>query len=517
MVESVRSADEELAALLEEVLAANGSGRGRHRLPEVAVDHVPAGAGTVAGAAAVAEATAIVAAAAESAVPTAGAAVAEDRVLDVPQPWAYETSTAETSAYDTGAYRTDSYPSAWASDARVAQRAAQVAAAQNLVVDAVVVDESPVEDIRYVGSRPAEERFAVPVSMAPALSPAMARTASDPAPPAMDATMFLPPLSLMPPQQFGGAGGLPPLRSSRPGVPPVRRGRPPVPASRPAVSSRPHVSTRPVPIPVPIGSRPAAEALPAAEESGARLATVTRLIPATSSTALAPFTLTGPEELVVRLLTLGLPDFLLGPDFTTDAAHRGVYAALTRTLAERLPVAPKVPAGPGEVLMVVGPGAETLAAARSLALSLRLEPEDVQWAASGALAALAPESSRITSLETAAVRQRTSTTRGTATIVAVDAPLRTSGGPWLEHMLSVWSPSAVWGVLDSTRKPEDLVPWLDGLPRLDAVVVQDTDSTADPAAVLSHVTVPVALVDGARATAHRWASLLCERLEEMEA
>ena len=504
MVESVRTADEELAALLEEVLAANGSGRGRHRLPEAGAEIGPE-------------------AAAESAVPAVAAgAVAEERVLDVPEPWAYETAAREPSAYDTGAYRTDAYSPAWASDARVAQRAAQVAAAQNLVVDAVVVDESPAEEIRYVEPRPVElveeERFALPLSLAPALSPALARTASDPAPLPMDATMILPPLSLMPPQRFGGAGGTPPLLSSRPGVPPVRRGRPPVPTSRPAVSSRPHAPTRPVQIPVPIAARPVAEALPAAEETGTRLATVTRLVPAvSSSSALTPFSMTGPEELVVRLLTLGLPDFLLGPDFTADAANRGVYAALTRTLAERLPVAPQLPAEPGAVLMVVGPGAETLAAARSLALSLRLEPENVQWAASGALAALAPEASRITSLDTAVERRKTSSTTGTVTIVAVDAPLRTSGGPWLEHMLSVWSPTAVWAVLDSTRKPEDLVPWLDGLPALDAVVVQDTDSTADPAAVLSHVSVPVALVDGTRATAHRWASLLCERLEEMEA
>ena len=42
---------------------------------------------------------------------------------------------------------------------------------------------------------------------------------------------------------------------------------------------------------------------------------------------------------------------------------------------------------------------------------------------------------------------------------------------------------------------------------------QDTDPSADPAAVLSRVTTPVAQVDGARATPHRWASLLCERME----
>ena len=496
MVESVRSADEELAALLEEVLAANGSGRGRHRLPEAGIDITRSAAD-----AAVAAATAIVESAAESAVP---AAVTEERVQDVPRPWAYEG--VEGNAYDTGSYRTDAYAGGWASDARVAQRAAQVAAAQNLVVDAVVVAESPAEEIRYVEPRPVE----VPVTLA--------RTASDPAPLPMDATMILPPLSLMPPQRFSGAGGTPPLLSSRPSVPPARRGRPPVPAGRPSVSGRPQIPTRPVPIPVPIGSRSTAGALPAAQESGTRLATVTRLVPAvSSSTSLEPFGMSGPDELVVQLLTLGVPEFLLGPDFAAEAAVRGVYAALTRTLSERLLAPPRVPAGSSEVLMVVGPGAETFAAARSLALSLRLEPEDVQWAASGALAGLAPEACRITSLDTAIERQRSSTATGSVTVIAVDVPLRTSGGPWLEHMLSVWSPSAVWAVLDSTRKPEDLVPWLDGLPQLDAVIVQDTESTADPAAVLSHVSVPVALVDGARATAHRWASLLCERLEELEA
>jgi hypothetical protein len=176
-----------------------------------------------------------------------------------------------------------------------------------------------------------------------------------------------------------------------------------------------------------------------------------------------------------------------------------------------------VPTEPGSVLLVVGPGPETLAAARSLAVSVRLDPARVQWATPGDSATLVPEHSRITTLETAADRQRTSTGSGTVTIVAVDAPLRTGGGTWLQHMLSIWSPDALWGVVDATRKPEDVVPWLDALPRLDAVVVQEIEATADPAAVLSHLTAPVARIDGARATAHRWASLLCERLEEFDA
>jgi hypothetical protein len=52
---------------------------------------------------------------------------------------------------------------------------------------------------------------------------------------------------------------------------------------------------------------------------------------------------------------------------------------------------------------------------------------------------------------------------------------------------------------------------------VDALVVTDTDLSADPAAVLRRVAAPVAIVDGVRATPHRWASLLCERLESTQA
>ena len=46
-------------------------------------------------------------------------------------------------------------------------------------------------------------------------------------------------------------------------------------------------------------------------------------------------------------------------------------------------------------------------------------------------------------------------TSGTVTIVAVDAPLR-SDAYWMAQMLAIWSPVAVWAVVEATRKPEDL-------------------------------------------------------------
>ncbi|MFW3170484.1 hypothetical protein [Geodermatophilus sp. CPCC 206100] len=335
----------------------------------------------------------------------------------------------------------------------------------------------------------------------------LAPTASDPAPMPLDATTILPPLSLLPPPAPGSALAVPPLLS-RPPVPPSIR-RPPLPP----------------------GQQVARAAL---GQGAGGLATVTRLPVdkrAASWRRSAPMVVTsvrerppsgggtGPvvgaaEEAVVgRLLELGVPERLLGDDFPAEVARRGTYAALTRALAAGLPSAPALPSAQGDVLLLVGPGVETLAAARSLAASLRLDGERLQWASRGDLGALAPRSSRVSSIEVALERKQEAERSGALTIVAVDAPLRAGGGAWLEQMIAVFAPAGVWAVVEATRKPEDVGPWLDALPRVDALMVQDTDLTADPAAVLSRSTTPVALLDGARATAHRWASLLCERLE----
>ena len=123
---------------------------------------------------------------------------------------------------------------------------------------------------------------------------------------------------------------------------------------------------------------------------------------------------------------------------------------------------------------MVGPGIETLRAAQSLAASLRLDPEQVQWATRGDLAGLAPKGSRD---DDDRRRDRPAPGRrdaGTVTIVAVDAPLRTDAY-WMAQMLTIWSPVAVWAVVEATRKPEDLEPWLAACPASTRSIVQDTD------------------------------------------
>ncbi|MGY1815441.1 hypothetical protein [Blastococcus sp. SYSU D00820] len=340
----------------------------------------------------------------------------------------------------------------------------------------------------------------------------LAPTASDPAPMPLDATAVLPPLSLLPPPTPGTQLAVPPLLS-RPPVPPPRR-RPPVPGQSVArvASSRAGLATV-----TPLPARPGSTW----HSGNPVVVTSVRERPATgvvpSGRELVDPRMVEAANTVSRLRALGVPEDLLGGGFAGEVAAQGTYAALTRALSAALPTAPAAPTGPGEVLLVVGPGVETLAAARSLAASLRLDGDRLQWATRGDLASLAPEASRISSVDTALERKQQAANAGTLTIVAVDAPLRASGRTWLEQMLAIWSPTAVWAVVEATRKPEDVGPWLDALPRVDALMVQDTDLTADPAAVLGRATAPVALLDGVRATAHRWASLLCERLETAEA
>ena len=335
----------------------------------------------------------------------------------------------------------------------------------------------------------------------------LAPTASDPAPlplPA-DATTILPPLSLLPPPAPGTALAVPPLL-----------GRPPVP---PAIGRAPGQSVARVSAPSADSRLATVTRLPVDKRAAAWRRSAPMVVPSVRGRSTSGGTSGGPvagaaeDALILQLLELGVPERLLGEDFAVEVARLGAYAALTRALAAGLPAAPALPSGAGEVLLVVGPGVETLAAARSLAASMRLDGEQLQWASRGDLAALAPRSNRITSIDTALERKQEADRSSALTIVAVDVPLRAGGGAWLEQMVAVFAPAGVWAVVEATRKPEDVGPWLDALPRVDALMVQDTDLTADPAAVLSRTSTPVALLDGARATAHRWASLLCERLE----
>ncbi|TFV83076.1 hypothetical protein [Blastococcus sp. CT_GayMR16] len=461
----------------------------------------------------------------------------------IPAPIWAEVASGETSAPSVEAFLFDEPVDEVAEESDAPEADAPEAVVEE---EPEVVAESEVEE-------PIEEELAEAV--AEELAPFLARTASDPAPMmSFDSTTVMPPLSLLPPLPGSRGRGRPPVppAPSRRAVPPpaapaakALAATPPAPTAPAVEPAAPETDAPVVPAaedvwaPLPAPAQPAPSRLlatvtrlpvaplmasPEVPEFPEHLfepaapvtttATATATVAVAEPVASAPGTPAAPAtgEVADRLVELGVPRALLGATFADAVAEMGTYAALTRALALHLPTVPELPTGAGEVLFVVGPGIETLRAAQTLAASLRLDPDRVQWATRGDLAGLAPESSRVTTVGAAITRRQDADIAGTVTIVAVDAPMRTDAY-WTAQMMAIWTPVAVWAVVEATRKPEDLEPWIDGLPQVDALIVQDTDLSADPAAVLRRVDAPVALIDGARATPHRWASLLCERLE----
>jgi len=96
------------------------------------------------------------------------------------------------------------------------------------------------------------------------------------------------------------------------------------------------------------------------------------------------------------------------------------------------------------------------------------------------------------------------------TVAVIDAPL---GRPtaWVAEVLGALEPTAVWGVVEASRKVEDLAAWSSDLGGLDALCLTGLDDTVSPATPL-RTGIPVALLEGHPATPDRWADLLLTRL-----
>jgi hypothetical protein len=71
--------------------------------------------------------------------------------------------------------------------------------------------------------------------------------------------------------------------------------------------------------------------------------------------------------------------------------------------------------------------------------------------------------------------------------------------------------TAVWSIVDATRKTADTARHLRTLGEVEALVVHGVELTADPASVLG-LDLPIYSLDGKPATPHAWAAMLCARI-----
>jgi hypothetical protein len=96
-------------------------------------------------------------------------------------------------------------------------------------------------------------------------------------------------------------------------------------------------------------------------------------------------------------------------------------------------------------------------------------------------------------------------------VVVVDAPVSGLDAPWVRDICDALGATAVWAVVDATRKTGDTSRHLAGLGDVEAIVVHGVADTGDPASVLG-LDLPIVSLDGRPATRRGWAALICERL-----
>jgi hypothetical protein len=215
------------------------------------------------------------------------------------------------------------------------------------------------------------------------------------------------------------------------------------------------------------------------------------------------------HSLVLRreLAELGVPIHLV-PDDADDVA------AAVRTIVRRLPAPPRPPAGPGQVLAIVGPAAHALAVARQLRDSDDVDVEGI-WTI-GVSRGQARGTTLLQDAWGAASAGEEHRERGGRLAVAVvptDSADDASRAP--SRVLRALRPDAVWAVVEATRKPADTRTRLANIDLVDALVVVGAADTASPATVLE-LDLPVAMLDGRPATAERWDAALADTVGALE-
>ncbi|HVQ95044.1 MAG TPA: hypothetical protein VMU51_28685 [Mycobacteriales bacterium] len=210
-----------------------------------------------------------------------------------------------------------------------------------------------------------------------------------------------------------------------------------------------------------------------------------------------------PDGLPARLVTLGLPAGLAGL-----ARDQDRYSAVLQAVST-LPPPPAPPARPGDVLVLVGEPVPATVMAGQLAELMRLDPARTLIATPNT--APVPGARRVLSVLEADRKARRMHIGDLPHLVVVDAPVAGHDPVWTGAMVEALRPTAVWAVVDATRKPADLARYLQSLGTVDALAVHATGFSGDPATVL-RLGVPVAWLDGRPANAGTWAALLCDRL-----
>ena len=228
--------------------------------------------------------------------------------------------------------------------------------------------------------------------------------------------------------------------------------------------------------------------------------------PPTPAERLAALTAPLPADPVVaNLMRVGMPAELAAT-ITGGDTYAGVLTAL-----ESRPAAPAIPDGPGEILVLVGELPHALPSARQCLEQIGLDQAHLLLAGPSAAGTGIHSSKVIPGPEDAARRTEKLHTADSAWVVAMDAPVGATDSAWVRETCEAIGATAVWAVVDATRKTADTARHLKLLGEIEALVVYGVENTSDPATVLG-LDYPIVSLDGRPATPHAWAAMLCARI-----
>ncbi|GAA1598919.1 hypothetical protein [Actinoplanes couchii] len=265
---------------------------------------------------------------------------------------------------------------------------------------------------------------------------------------------------------------------------------------RPAAASRAVTPVRPAePAATPARSRPVAEVYDAIPVS-----------PAPAPATAVARTGAGELDAVQRnLVTVGMPEAMARKITGGDT-----YAGVLSVLAAR-PAAPGIPDGPGEILVVAGEVHTAVSIGKHILEQLHVDQTHLLLAGPSTAGTGLHSSRLISSRGSAESRAEKLQSSDHPWVVVIDAPVGGTDPFWVNDMCDALGATALWAVVDATRKTADTARHLRNLGDVEALVVHSVELTADPASVLG-LDVPIFSLDGKPATPHAWAAMLCARI-----
>lgn len=210
-------------------------------------------------------------------------------------------------------------------------------------------------------------------------------------------------------------------------------------------------------------------------------------------------------ELLMQLRQIGVP-ISVNPAGTAQSP----YEALEDIL-QQLPSPARLPAGAGQLIVLVGDGAAAVRAARTVSRMLRLPLRSI--VAAGAETGVGGSLRRISSPQEATElrEQLVGAPTPSVLVVATDGTGLGPDDSWPAEMIAALRPDAVWAVVDARWKPEDSRAQLARLPRTDALVVHSAALSGSPASVWE-LELPIGLLDDRRPYNFIWLGMLIRLL-----